>query len=351
MWRERDYFVVEEQREFHPNVITARIIAGENKYYVVGFYCPPPREDRVEAWERVKEAWRQCPRGFSPLLMGDLNLDIDHPANQMERDIVADIDEMLLEPAEEHFFRRRGKGTFGTWTWRQKANDVWRSRRIDYILLRKEDRKKIKKTRLCLPRHHQSDHRAIVMSLAAGSAVSTKAYVRQLRRFPLQREEEEHNDLDKIYLKLVEYCGPLPKRKRAAYKWISEESWKILDRKNSVPPGIRHQRRRRQLEREFYRSLKIDKIKRAVDTGECLKEFMKSNDWHEAFQRAEGWYRDARDVPPTPCPESVEEQTKEREKLYARQEDLPGPSIPCNVNPYDVQDDVPEDAEIRSIVQ
>ena len=154
VWRKRDHFVVEEQKKIHNNVMTARIIAGENKYYVVGCYCPPPLEDREEAWEHVKKVWKQCPRGFSPLLMGDLNLDIDRPNNQTERDIVTNINEMFLEPVDEHFFRRRGKGIFGIWTHRQKVEGRWHSRRIDYILLRKEDKRKVSRMRRVLPRHH-----------------------------------------------------------------------------------------------------------------------------------------------------------------------------------------------------
>ena len=326
--------------------MTARIIAGEHKYYVVGCYCPP--KDLV-AWEYAQKAYKQCPQGFVPIVMGDINVDVDRPETQRDQNILAGIDSMLLEPSEEHFFRRRGKGMFGTWTYRQKKEGRWCSKRLDYFLIRKEDRKKIKTTRICWPRHHRSDHRLVEMTVATGSVKATKAYRRQLQKFPLQREGGGDTELERIYNTLKEQCGPIPKRERAAYKWISERSWKIWDRKNSIPPGRKFQRRRRRAKRKFDSSLKQDRIDRAKHAAEKINAHFKSNEIHEAFDVAEGWYKTAKDVPSKPCYETLERQTVEREELYARRE-VPGPSIPCNVEPYDVQDTVPEDPEIRSVV-
>ena len=85
VWREREHFEVEEQKKIHTNVISARIIAGEHKYYVVGCYCPPGNSDQyLEAWEYAKKKYEQCPRGFLPLAIGDLNLDVNVPRDQNE---------------------------------------------------------------------------------------------------------------------------------------------------------------------------------------------------------------------------------------------------------------------------
>ncbi len=49
---------------------------------------------------------------------------------------------------------------------------------------------------------------------------------------------------------------------------------------------------------------------------------------------------------PKPCYQLMERQTKEREELYWRRE-LNGENIPINDDPFDVCDDVPQQAEIR----
>ena len=63
-----------------------------------------------------------------------------------------------------------------------------------------------------------------------------------------------------------------------------------------------------------------------------------------------GWYRVTEDRAPKPCHESMEKQTKEREELYAKVPP-PGDPIPINVDPFEINDAIPEDAEIRAVVR
>ena len=54
--------------------------------------------------------------------------------------------------------------------------------------------------------------------------------------------------------------------------------------------------------------------------------------------------------PEKPCYASLAKQTAEREELYGKV-DPPGKSIPINVDPKEVPDACPEDAEIRAAVR
>ena len=76
---------------------------------------------------------------------------------------------------------------------------------------------------------------------------------------------------------------------------------------------------------------------------------MNKGDLKEAWRKLQGWYRTAEGRAPTPCRETMDKQTKEREELYVKV--LPhGDLTPINVEPFPVQDEIPEDAEIREIV-
>ena len=58
----------------------------------------------------------------------------------------------------------------------------------------------------------------------------------------------------------------------------------------------------------------------------------------------------AEDKAPQPCFATMEKQTREREELYARQVP-PGDPIPINVEPFEIRDETPEDAEVREVVR
>ena len=61
-------------------------------------------------------------------------------------------------------------------------------------------------------------------------------------------------------------------------------------------------------------------------------------------------YRDAEDRPPKPCHKTMDAQTIEREKLYAKVEP-PGAPIPINVEPFDINDATPTEVEIGAVMK
>ena len=110
MWRRREYFEVKNQKEWNNNVMTAQIRAGQFKYYIVGCYLPPD-DSALDIFEHVKKAWAACPKGFSPLLLCDLNIDVDNPKdNGRDNQIIKEVDNKWgLDATYEHFYRRSGK--------------------------------------------------------------------------------------------------------------------------------------------------------------------------------------------------------------------------------------------------
>ena len=88
--RESLAYELEETKIWSPNVIAFRLITGGAKFYVVGCYIPP--SDLV-ALDHVRDAWRQCPKGFTPLLLGDLNINLESPRDERDEVIAEQCDD------------------------------------------------------------------------------------------------------------------------------------------------------------------------------------------------------------------------------------------------------------------
>ena len=110
------------------------------------------------------------------------------------------------------------------------------------------------------------------------------------------------------------------------------------------------QRGARKLGREIKASLKADRAKRAENVATAVEGHLQTGDLKEAWRCLKGWYRAVEDRAPKPCYQSLGKQTAEREELY-RKVPPPGDPIPINVEPFDVNDDCPEDAAIRAAVK
>ena len=78
-WREHDLFVVEEQQAWGPNVISWHMVTGRERFYCIGAYIPPTD---LSALEYIDKAWKACPKHCKPMLMGDLNIDLEYPWNK-----------------------------------------------------------------------------------------------------------------------------------------------------------------------------------------------------------------------------------------------------------------------------
>ena len=86
-WRKKsNMFIVKEEKKWHPNVMTIHVVTRKIRYYIVGCYLPP---DDLETLEYVKKAWEQRPTDATPLLMGDINVDLDNPESERD-DIITE---------------------------------------------------------------------------------------------------------------------------------------------------------------------------------------------------------------------------------------------------------------------
>jgi hypothetical protein len=66
-------YKVQDWRIRSPNVLSFVIVMGSQCFYVVGCYIPP---NDLCTLPQVKQALNKCPKGHTPLLIGDLNVNL-----------------------------------------------------------------------------------------------------------------------------------------------------------------------------------------------------------------------------------------------------------------------------------
>ena len=114
--------------------------------------------------------------------------------------------------------------------------------------------------------------------------------------------------------------------------------------------GLLTQQSTRKLGRQIKAALNKDRGKRAADVAGEIEAKLAAGEMQEAWKLLKGWYRAAEDRPPKPCHASMARQTAERVALYQRVPP-PGESIPINVDPFQIDDSVPKEPEIRAVVK
>ncbi|KAL7524110.1 hypothetical protein ACHAXR_000447, partial [Thalassiosira sp. AJA248-18] len=120
-WRDSDAYEVEETKIWSPNVIAFRLITEAANFYVVGCYIPP---SDPETLEHVEKAWENCPKGFRPLLIGDMNINLESPRDERDETIAEQCDFWDLSCMSAHFMQRRHRRVPGRWS-RVGANGDW----------------------------------------------------------------------------------------------------------------------------------------------------------------------------------------------------------------------------------
>ena len=135
--------------------------------------------------------------------------------------------------------------------------------------------------------------------------------------------------------------------------WILAETWRLVDERVAMRRDPRYcQADRRTLGRKIGRSLARDRNRRTEEAGAAVEELMKAEPplTQEAWHRLQGWYTATVDRPPPPARAMLRRVTAEREKLYSRVPP-PGDTIPVTIDPFEVEDGVPSEAEVEWAVK
>jgi hypothetical protein len=105
VWKEgHDSFKVEAATVVTTNLLTFQLVTGYERSYVMGTYIPPNDTTGVDA---LRRAWEACPADCVLLVMGDFNIDFEHPCNARKEDIADLLDKINLVDLSRKFLLRR----------------------------------------------------------------------------------------------------------------------------------------------------------------------------------------------------------------------------------------------------
>jgi hypothetical protein len=142
-------------------MLSFELVTGKTRFYVVGSHLRP--SDPGTALLHVKQAWKECPNGCKPILLGNLNANILFPRDERQDAIVEMCDSMTLVIMANQFQQRHQHGSWGArWTWQMRRGGRFISSTCDYLLAREPCCKRFRHVRLVNPHHYYSNHCAIV---------------------------------------------------------------------------------------------------------------------------------------------------------------------------------------------
>ena len=159
-WREVDHHKLENGKVRGPNTVTCEVQTGEARYYVVGCYLPPSDKEGKNL-DDVVDALDKMPEGCIPMLLGDLNVDLDVPWNEQEAKVAAAMDHHGMVCASKHFTVRRRKRCKlrGRWTSKHRqlppggtpgTERMYKSK-PDNFLMPWRERRRLKRCRFIAP--------------------------------------------------------------------------------------------------------------------------------------------------------------------------------------------------------
>ncbi len=98
------------------------LMLGATRFFVVGCYIPP---SDLETLACIDKAWRKCPKGAHPNLVGDLNFNLHAPRMEREEKIAEQVDAKDLVDMSRHFRQHLGNRLRGRWTWQMRRKGRW----------------------------------------------------------------------------------------------------------------------------------------------------------------------------------------------------------------------------------
>ena len=177
-------------------------------------------------------------------MAGDLNTDLGAPENDRRgSEIAAVMTEAGVEDMTAHFFPRKRPWGIERRTWSMvRKGRVVRSR-TDYLL--GNDRSLFMNVSVRDPRHN-TDHYIVVSHLRSTTARYHSRYIKGRRKMPLKPPTEPTRE-DKLF-KALQRAVPKPhEREKHKNAWISEETWRLANKRVSARRGTRVRARIRRL--------------------------------------------------------------------------------------------------------
>ena len=122
--RESDFVQVENAKVVGTNVLSCELVLNsDERFFVVGCYLEPS-DTLGRAQQLVERALRDKPEGSMPLVIGDLNANLDAPRSRREEVLLQSLAGEGLGCATRHFQVQRKRHVRGKWTWRRETSEA-----------------------------------------------------------------------------------------------------------------------------------------------------------------------------------------------------------------------------------
>ena len=327
---------LESIRSFGPNVIGALLVSGQQRWNLVGCYIPPSESDGTT----LSYVHSAAQRFSHPLLLlGDLNVNLDHPNSPRDLAISASLATLGVVNFSLSFYRRVHR-----WTWRQYREGAVLHSLCDYILgTTRTDWRNIQFKNVP---YYDSDHRLVRGDLLLPTAHLHRTYVKLRKRFPFRPPSRSTRLCDKklSFLRKHRKCH-LPVQFRSD-SWIAMDTWSLIDHRarakrlrNSSPASLRL------LSCNIRRHIRRDRRVRTNTVGHNVELSLAAKDPQGAYRHIKGWYRKRSGRPPKPTHEDLSTIAAKFETLYSRVPPA-GDLFPLHVSPYTIPDGPPPASEI-----
>ncbi len=169
-----------------------------------------------------------CPYGCKPLLLGNLNINLQGPVD-LRADTIKDVmDEADLVNLMQHFMQQGGdRIAMGTnyWSWQQRCWERWVRSPTNYVMARDKDKCLLRRMDFDPPRHHDSDHHSMVTWIWVQQQGSKclKAYCLKRHHNSLKLQPYgPYKELKSVLKELRETIKQPPPQKQRENAWISE---------------------------------------------------------------------------------------------------------------------------------
>jgi hypothetical protein len=117
-WRPNKLYEVKDWQICGLNVLPFMLVTGSQHFFAVGCYISP---NNLGTLATIKQAWNECPCGHTPILLGDLNINLCSPWDKRDVKIAEVVEDVMgLTNLSQHFRQRSHGSVRGRWTWRMR---------------------------------------------------------------------------------------------------------------------------------------------------------------------------------------------------------------------------------------
>ena len=179
-----------------------------------------------------------------------------------------------------------------------REGKVMRSR-TDYLL--GTDRSLFRNMYVRDPRHN-TNHFMVVGCLRSAPERDHTRYIAGRRKLPLRPPTEPTRE-DGIFAALRKAVPKSHGSDQHKNEWISEETWRLVDKRVSAQRGTVVHRRIRRLGRAIKASLQGDRKRRVETAGQEVETLLEEDppNSKEAWRKLKGWYKAAFNQAPPPA--------------------------------------------------